>query len=195
MSSYNVNEILIEPFPIASVNILDIQYKNSYDRWSTIPSFEEHSKYKNNCIHESTVLRFNFKSINANKVRIVLEQKYFTNKNNLREFCVGLKNIEINNAIPSNEEAMFNFKLNIPKEYNNPVINNIDIIYNNKSQIDDNMVSIDLFYRDIDNVLHKINGQIPLALPSNEIEAKCKINSSEDILNLSHFEFEITNLT
>lgn len=191
VTSYQVNEIIVESFPVASVNVKSIQYSSSYISWTDIPSFDEHYLNDGNGIKDNTVARFNFKPIEANKIRIVLEQPYFANKNNLREFCLGAKDIQINYTKPSNQEAFFNFKLNIPETIKKPTLNSSNIIYNNPSQIDENTIELEYFYRDNEDVLHKINGTLPLALPSNEIEVKGKIYQCDNTVNLSHIDFNI----
>lgn len=191
VTSYQVNEIIVESFPVASVNVKSIQYSSSYIAWTDIPSFDEHYLNDGNGIKDNTVARFNFKPIEANKIRIVLEQPYFTNKNNLREFCLGAKDIQINYTKPSNQEGFFNFKLNIPETIKKPTLNSSNIIYNNPSQIDENTIELEYFYRDNEDILHKINGTLPLALPSNEIEVKGKIYQCDNTVNLSHIDFNI----
>lgn len=191
VTSYNINEIIIEAFPVSSVDIKELKYRSSYVTWTDIPSFYEHYENDGEGIKDSTIARFNFKPVNANQIKVILEQSYFANKNNLREFCLGAKNIQINYTKACYHQCFFSCDLNIPKKFKNPVLTEANIVYNNPKQIGDNVIELEYYYRDNDDVLHRINGHLPLNLPSNNIEVKGKVYQDDNTINLSHIDFFI----
>lgn len=175
VTSYDINEISIYPYPSNTCNLDNIEYRISNGSFETIPSFNDHNRITDNSINNYGPIKFNFKKINANQIRIAVSQNQYIQEGNNRIFYLGFKKIDIRSLEYVSNDNNFVFDIDIPENITSPMIVSVEEVYNNSSQIKSKSVQYEFFYYDKDNLLHKINDSLPFKCPSRKIVAKCKL--------------------
>lgn len=189
VSTRDVNSISVCPFPSNSVDIVNIESMN-FGNYYTIPTFAEH--YGQIQIPEATTksltnapnVRFDFKKIAVNKIRITLKQSTFVNgDNNTRIFYLGLKNfsVSLNKYVDDYSVFYSNVNFDSTKQVS---IYGITTMFNNTSQIND-MVQYEVFYYDINGIPHVINDAFPFTLQENKLLIKTKVFNSDSTPNIA----------
>ena len=189
VTTYNINEIRLSPFPCNGLNIVNIKYRMSNGAWKVIPGFSDHSEYVlNKGIENSPNILFNFKDIVANQIQITFQQQNHVMENGNKVFYIGCSDIDVRSNKYDDSSNFFNFNINIPSNISNPVINNVEAIYNNHSQLAPNSVQYEFYYTGDDKLLHKVRESMPFVSPSNNLTVKCKMINNDCTANISKFK-------
>lgn len=175
VTSYDINEISIYPYPSNTCDLHNITYRISNGGFESIPGFREHSKTINGIIPKYGPVKYNFKKINANQIRILIMQDQYIQEGKNRVFYLGFKKIDVRSLEYISNDNNFMFNIDIPENITSPMIVSVEEVYNNYSQIKAKSVQYEFFYYDKDNLLHKINDSLPFKCPSRKIVAKCKL--------------------
>lgn len=200
LTNKSINQIKITPFPIDAVDILSIETKTT-GSWSMIPSFEEYqqssleigkdnflNRTENVIIQNSPALKFNFKEITANQIRIRFRQQNFIQQDlGNREFYIGAKNIEIGYAAYHDQYYTFEVDAEIPTEGKQVMVQQLDVIYNNPSELFDEP-QVEFYWYDSDKQLHHINQTIPFATNKNRLMIRLKYFKSATTPNIKQLK-------
>lgn len=175
VTTYDINEISLYPFPANTYTLNDISYRISHGAWNSIPSFNKHSRYSDNGISKCSPIKFNFKNIEANQIKLNITQDNYIEENDQRIFYIGLKKLDIRSCSYINTNNNFEFEINIPNNIEKPMIINVEETYNNYPEIEAKSVQYEFFYYDDDGLLHTITDSMPFKCPKNKILVKCKL--------------------
>ena len=175
VTTFDINEISLYPFPSNTYSLNNISYRISHGAWNVIPSFESHSRYVDDKIPNCSPIKFNFKNIEANQIKINITQDNYIEEEEYRIFYIGLKKLDIRSCSYTNTNNNFEFEINIPNNIEKPMLINIEEVYNNYPEIEAKSVQYEFFYYDDEGLLHSITDSMPFKCPKNKIIAKCKM--------------------
>lgn len=132
-----VNEISFSTFPFNSTEVVEVQYSKTYDTKNLL-SIEEIKHHRGHVINDYSIgiyktlnnICLNFDSINAKLVAITLKQTQSIQKDNVKKFYLGIKDLKISykEYNDSNMEFFVDFT---PPTLEGVSINSIKVIYNN----------------------------------------------------------------
>lgn len=190
VTNKRINQIKINPYPVDAVDILSVEFKTNGD-WMMIPGFENHHRstsewfedfYGNQSeegfICNAPCLRFNFKDLTANQLRIRFRQQNFIQREpGTREFLIGAKSIEVGYATYHNQYYTFEADVVFPETEQTIVVEQIETIYTN-SEDEQSAFSdpqIECFWYDEYNKLHLIHQTVPFTLNRHKMLIKFKM--------------------
>ena len=196
-----VNELVISPFPSGYIEILDIQFKNN-GAWTTIPGFKKHSlcsektgtdmfgnAYSYYSIADAPDVKFNFRNIQTNQIKIKLRQNNFTydSENQRKIWYLGLRNVDVIYNMYTIDYSEFAMTFDFPETDRNIKIYDTPITFNNKDQsIDSNFgITKEYFYYDSDGKYHKIASQLPFVLEGHKLRVKYSIEGNQNTPNIA----------
>lgn len=110
ISNKDVNTIYIHPFPLNSVDIMNVEYRMNGE-WKSIPGFQPTIEADNT--------KFCFSELEMRSVRITLRQRHYVEKSGRQVFHMGLREVSILNNDYQNGIGRFN----IPVQFNETFIN------------------------------------------------------------------------
>lgn len=194
-----VNEIVVHPFPIGHEDVMDILYKTN-GAWTRIPGFDTYhditeetyhdifnNEYKRNVILNANNMRFNFKSVQMNQIKIKLRQRNYEydSVNNRRIFYLGLRNVDVLYNKYTTDNSIFAQTFDFPETDKLIKIYDVEPVYNNtKSNGKDFNVTKEYYYFDNANNYHKISGSIPFVLTGHKMLVKFYIEGNEETPNI-----------
>lgn len=214
ITTRDINQIAISPYPSNSVDIMALQYKQDNGLWVTIPDFLEHAgsktdAYRNefenhdsyNYLPCSPNVKFNFKEITGNQLKIILRQRNYISLNDEEKlFCLGAKEIEITNNRYNRAYDVFSFDVDFAKympsdpaypddttkKLNKIVtVHGLEIVYNNPNTVTNNTLQVEYNYYDMNNVAHKMTETLPFTIPFKKILVKCKMYKGNACPNIN----------
>ena len=194
-----VNEIVLKPFPVGNLDIMDIQYKSN-GSWTRIPGFENHfgveeeeytdtfdNVHKRIVIPNANNLRFNFKALQINQIKIKLRQRNFEYDSTLnrRTWYVGIRNVDVTYNRYSKNDSMFSQIFTFPETDKLIKVYDTEIFFNNDSS-DGNKFNItkEYYYFDSSDNYHRISSSVPFILNGHKLLIKFNIESSEETPNI-----------
>ena len=194
-----VNEIIISPFPLGHIDIMDIQYK-SRGSWVRIPGFDKHSgistetyndlfgnSYTRTFIPNSSNIRFNFKSIQMNQIKIKLRQRSFEYDSTLgrRVWYLGLRGVDVLYNRYSKDNSIFSQTFEFPETDRLIKIYDTDVYFNNSTPEEKTYnVTKEYYYFDSSDNYHKISGSAPFILNGHKLLVKFFIESGDETPNI-----------
>lgn len=205
ITTRDINQISISPYPTNAVDIMGIDYRNaSCGSWIRIPDFESHvgsaiSTYNDifnnatvyNYIPDAPNVKFNFNEISSNQIRIILRQRhYISGEGNTRIFCMGAKEIQVLNNRYTRDFNTFSFRVDFPEKDKNIIMCDVEPVYNNYTSIPSDSIQIEYYYLDDYDVAHKIVKSIPFTVPSKKMIIKCKMYKSTVCPNLNRLKIK-----
>ena len=191
-----VNQIILKPFPLGYVDIMDVQYKTN-GAWVRIPGFDNHTQ----CIDENYTdtfgnvktrriiknagnLQFDFKALNINQLKIKLRQTNcdYDPATNHKTWYLGIRNIDVIYNRYSKDNSIFTQTFTFPETDRVIKIYDTEIIYNNKQSTDiDFNVTKEYYYFDSDGNYHRITGSAPFILKNyHKVLVKFYIEGNEE---------------
>lgn len=211
ITSRNVNELLIKPYPANSIDILDVQYKTVTGTYEQIPCFETYCLNQTDFnIHQEEFetnidnhyqlidvdsIKLNFNPIKVHRVKITFRQKYYTkNDDNTKTFVLGFKTIDLRYNNYSNNYDVIGFNVEFPKN-KTIMFNSITPILSNKNEIDIKNINFNFYNVYEDGSKAKILNKTPFVCDTNNIYVECKIKSVECSPNILKFNvnYKYTN--
>ena len=195
-----VNEIVIQPFPLGYMDIMDVQYKSN-GAWTKIPGFDTHfgiedETYQDifgNTFHRKYIpnannLRFNFKALQINQIKIKLRQRNFEQDTSLnkRIWYLGLRNVDVLFNRYSKDNSIFSEVFEFPETDRLIKIYDTEVLFNNITNINDQNFNIvkEYYYFDSSNNYHRIAGTTPFVLNGHKLLVKFYIEGNEDTPNI-----------
>lgn len=110
ISNKDVNTIYIHPFPLNSIDIMNVEYRLNGE-WRSVPGFQP--------VIEADNTKFCFSELEMRSVRITLRQRHYVEKSGRQVFHMGLREVSILNNDYQNGIGRFN----IPVQFNETFIN------------------------------------------------------------------------
>lgn len=200
ITSRLVNQVEIKPFPAGYIDITGVYYKSN-GAWTLIPGFENYQNYTSetqydifgnpkvlNFIEEANDLKFNFKEVQTNQIRIKFRQKnfIFDEENNKRIFYIGLRDFNASYNTYSNDPSTFDMVFDFTETERNIKIYDVEITFNNSNVSQDENFGItkEFFYFDSNGLAHKINETCPFILRGHKLRVQFKTDGSQIVPNI-----------
>lgn len=191
LTTQNINTIVINPYPVDSVDIMSVEVKVN-GNWQLIPGFETHArstleeysdifgnKTEESFICDASNLKFNFNELNANELRIKLRQRnYIRKENGRKEFFLGLKSLEVYQNLYHDEYNTFNAMVEFKETDRIISIEDMEIILNNPNEVRYNTIQFEYYTVDEEGDLHKIPQTAPFNLDGHKMVIKFKMHES-----------------
>lgn len=202
LTTRDINEILVKPYPTNSIDIINIEYSNYNDFKIQVPTFSEFatSQSEYNILYNPETeeyelldvdsIKLNFKEIAATKLIVTFRQKYFTkNSDGTNNFVFGFKDIDIrNNKYPNSYNS---FQFNIDFNTNKTVtLSNVEPIITNNTQVEKKSIVFDYYYIDHNGEMNKIFDKLPFICPTNKIFVKGRMFSNNCTPNITKFKID-----
>ncbi|URZ09219.1 hypothetical protein [Clostridium felsineum] len=202
-----LNTIIIKPYPSDSVDITNVEYSLDGD-FITLPAFQNYNRDLNlqcstvfgdshdtNALNEVPSVKFNFKELNATKIRISFKQKHYVNsENGGRIFYIGAKNIEVLNCKYTDDYSIFYSKADFSVETGSIQLNDINLVLNNCNEVNNNQFETSLYYVDDNNISHIINDKLPCTIPTKQILIKSKLYNGDIVPDVNRIAIKYSVL-
>ena len=200
VTTRQINEIIIKPFPAGWIDIIDIKYKAN-GAWSTIPGFSQHygcaieeyndifgNVYNRHVLMDCPDVKFNFKDVETNQLKIKIRQRHykFDAEKNKNIFYIGLRDVDViyNTYSKSSSEFCMNFEF--PEENRHIQVHDVELYFNNSNAINDSSFGIhkEYFYYDGMGNYHKIPYSCPFQLDGHKMMVKFTIEGTQETPNI-----------
>lgn len=194
-----VNEIVIKPFPLGYIDIIDVQYKSN-GAWTTIPGFESRNDIEDetytdtygNIYHRKAIknagnIKLNFKAQNINQIKIKLRQRNFEydETTNKRSWYLGLRNVDVLFNKYSNDNSIFTQIFEFPETDKLIKIYDTEVLFNNiKSDKQEFNIVKEYYYFDSGNNYHRISSSVPFVLNGHKLMVRFLIEGNEETPNI-----------
>ena len=195
-----VNEIVINPFPLGNMDIMDVQYKTN-GAWVRVPGFETHfgseeetyndifgNTFRRTIIPNANNLRFNFKATQINQIKIKMRQKNYDYDSTLgrRIFYLGLRNVDVLFNRYSKDNSIFSEIYVFPETDRLIKIYDTEVLFNNTTRTGDQNFNItkEYYYFDSSDNYHRISTSTPFVLNGHKLLVKFFIEGNEDTPNI-----------
>lgn len=193
-----VNELLIKPFPMNSIDIKEIKYSSTYDvSYTTI--LDDLNDYEKNIIkdyrsyigqdyNESFNIRLNFEEKKIKVLTISFSQKNYVQNEGNRVFYIGAKEIQVNLNKYANTLGELSFRLSL--ESGTKKIENISPYFNNPSIASENSIEMEVYTVNALDEVYPVESSFPFSTTENELLVKVKIYpiDGKNTPNLSKFK-------
>ena len=200
VTTRQANEIVIQPFPLGYMDIMDVQYKSN-GAWVRVPGFETHfgaeeeeyedifgNTYHRTIIPNANNLRFNFKALQINQIKIKVRQRNFEYDSTLdrRVWYLGLRNVDVLFNRYSKDNSIFSEVFEFPETDRLIKIYDAEVLFNNITRADDQSFNVikEYYYFDSSDNYHRISGTAPFVLNGHKLLVKFYIEGNEDTPNI-----------
>lgn len=206
ITSRQVNQIILYPYPSGYVDVVDVQYKSN-GAWNTVSGFYEHAgaeeeEYKDifnntltrHSIKNSSNLRFNFSSLQTNQIRVKLRQRNYIAdiENNRRVWYLGIRDLDVNYNRYTRDHSEFSMIFDFPEVENNIKIYDVEVQCNNTfyganyNDLTNEHPNIyrEFFYYDSSGNTHKISASTPFILNGHKLLVKFTIEGIAETPNI-----------
>lgn len=200
ITSRLVNQIEVKPFPAGYIDITGVYYKSN-GSWTLVPGFENYQNYTSETqydifgnpitltyIKEANNLKFNFKEVQSNQIRIKFRQSnyIYDEENNKRIFYIGLRDFNASYNTYMNDPSTFDMIFNFTETERNIKIYDVEITFNNSNVSQDENFGItkEFFYFDSNGLAHKINETCPFILKGHKLRVQFKTDGSQIVPNI-----------
>lgn len=200
ITTRNINEVLVKPYPTNALDIISIEYVNHNDIKNAIPTFSEFAINQSDFniifnpdteeyeLADVDSIKLNFKDISATQIIITFRQKYY-NKNidNTNTFTFGFKDIDIRNNKYSNSYNTFQFEVDFNT---NKIVTLSDVVpvITNNTQMDNKSITFDFYSVTDTGSINKILDKLPFVCPTNKLLVKGKMFSNNCTPNVTKFK-------
>lgn len=194
-----VNEIIIKPFPLGYMDIMDVQYKTN-GSWIRVPGFNEHfgaeeetytdifnNQYKRIIIPNANNIRFNFKAMNINQIKIKMRQRNFEYDSTLnrRIWYLGIRNVDVLYNRYSTDNSIFSEVFTFPETDRLIKVYDSEVLFNNqKSTGTEFNIIKEYYYYDSSDNYHRISGTAPFILNGHKMMVKYYIEGGDETPNI-----------
>lgn len=178
-----MNEIILKPFPVGHVDVLDIQYKSN-GAWQSIPGFKSHHLCEEEDVKDifgnitgtkfvakdAGNMIFSFHAIQTSQLKFKLRQRHYEEEysgDDARHvFYLGLRDVDVRFNTYTNEHSEFTMTYQFPEIDRSIQIFDAEPLYNNLDVIDTDHFSItkEYFYFDSDGNTHKMSQTCPFIM-------------------------------
>jgi hypothetical protein len=126
ISSRDVNTIYIHPFPLNTMDILNVEYKLD-GGWRTIPGFQKTENIGN--------MKFCFSPTEMKSIRITLRQRHFVRKGSKDVFHIGLRQIGVEFTDYQTEIGRFEIPVEFSRNFIKKEILDIRPVFQNEESL------------------------------------------------------------
>lgn len=126
ISSRDVNTIYIHPFPLNTMDILNVEYKLD-GGWRTVPGFKHTENIGN--------MKFCFSPLEMKSIRLTLRQRHFVRKGNKDVFHIGLRQIGVEFTDYQNDIGRFEVPVEFSRNFVKKEIIGINPIFKNEEAL------------------------------------------------------------
>jgi hypothetical protein len=177
---------------------MDVQYKSN-GAWVRLPGFETHfgaeeenykdifgNSYKRIIIPNANNLKFNFKSLQINQIKIKMRQRNFDYDSTLdkRIWYLGLRNVDVLFNRYSKDNSIFSETFEFPETDRIIKIYDAETLFNNTKSSQEFNIIKEYYYFDSSNNYHRISGTAPFILSGHKLLVKFYIEGNEDTPNI-----------
>ena len=200
ITSRLVNEIVISPFPVGYVDVMDVLYKSN-GAWRQVPGFKRHdgceahqavdtfgntSTYYS--INDASNLRFNFQDLQTNQIKIKLRQRHYESDNEhaRRIWYLGLRDVDVIYNVYTRDHSEFNLVFDFPEVDRNIKIYDTEVFFNNENITNDKNFGVtkEYFYFDANGNAHKNPATCPFILQGHKVMVKFTIEGTQMTPNI-----------
>lgn len=126
ISNKDVNTIYIHPFPLNSIDIMNIEYRMNGE-WTTVPGFKPTLEADNT--------KFCFSELEVRSLRITLRQRHYVEKSGRQVFHMGLRELSVLNNDYQNGIGRFNIPVQFNETFINKEILDVKATFSNESAL------------------------------------------------------------
>lgn len=199
ITSRMVNQIILSAYPSGYIDVMDIQYKTN-GAWQTIPGFSYHmgyeieqytdifnNKFERGVIKNSPNLKFNFKPIQTNQIRVKLRQRNFEYdaENNRRVWYLGIRDLDVNYNRYTKDHSEFDMVYDFTETDKNVKIYDTVVSCNNSDTAAPENIYKEYFYYDADGNTHKVSESLPFILTGHKVMVRFTIEGATDTPNIN----------
>lgn len=196
VTSRLMNQIIIKPFPVGYVDIVDVKFKSN-GAWQTIPGFGSHTGYGSitvgtkvfNGILDSSNVKFNFQNVQTNQLKIKLRQRNYTYdaENNRRIWYLGLRDVDVLYNIYTRDHSEFDMVFDFVETDKNIKVYDAEVQFNNVNLTDDKNFGVtkEYFYYDSDGNTHKVASTCPFILQGHKLMVRFSIEGNQITPNIN----------
>ncbi len=168
ISNRDVNTIYIHPFPLNTLDILNVEYQLD-GGWNTLPGFKS--------IENAGNTKLCFSPTEMSKVRITLRQRHFVKKGSRQVFHMGIREIGVAHNDYQKGVGRFEIPVEFNSAFNNKEILDIQPIYQNSEtlsihQKDTKLLTFKVYEVDENEKLHYISDTFPIQIKTQKILLK-----------------------
>ena len=195
-----MNQIIIKPFPVGFIDIIDIKYKSN-GAWQTIPGFTEYNgcaayeasdifgnSYTYHAINNASNVKFNFQNIQTSQLKIKVRQRNYEYdaENNRRIWYLGMRDVDVLYNIYTRDHSEFEMVYEFPETDRNIKVYDSQVFFNNSNLTDDANfgVSKEYFYYDSNGHTHKIPSTCPFVLQGHKLMVRYTIEGNQTTPNI-----------
>ena len=193
-----VNEVIIKPFPLGYMDIMDVQYKTN-GSWVRLPGFNNHfgaeeesyedtfgNSYNRIIIPNAGNLRFNFKALQMNQIKIKIRQRNFEYDPTLdrRIWYLGLRNVDVLYNRYSKNDSIFSQVFVFPETDRLIKMYDAEVLFNNEYSNGTFNIVKEYYYYDSSDNYHRISGSAPFILSGHKVLVKFYLEGNEETPNV-----------
>lgn len=200
ITSRLINEIVVHPFPVGYVDVMDVLYKSN-GAWCQVPGFKLHSgcdEHQNvdifgntstyHSINDASNLRFNFQDLQTNQIKIKLRQRHYEvdNENARRIWYLGLRDVDVIYNVYTRDHSEFDVVFEFPEMNHNIKIYDTEVFFNNENITNDKTFSVtkEYFYFDANGNTHKNPATCPFILQGHKVMVRFTIEGTQITPNI-----------
>ena len=200
ITSRLMNQIVINPFPVGYIDIMDVQYKSN-GSWRTIPGFTQHYGCEQHqktddfgnisyyySINDTGNIKFNFQNLQTNQIKIKLRQRHSEqdNENNRKIWYLGLRDIDIIYNVYTRDHSEFDMVFEFPEVDKDIKIYDTEVYFNNENITNDENfgISKEYFYYDSNGNAHKNPATCPFILNGHKMMVRFTIEGNQITPNI-----------
>lgn len=200
ITSRLVNEIVISPFPVGYVDVMDVLYKSN-GAWRQVPGFKKHDGCEEHqmvdmfgnastyhSINDASNLRFNFQDLQTNQIKIKLRQRHYEtdNENARRIWHLGLRDVDVIYNVYTRDHSEFSVVFDFPEVNHNIKIYDTEVFFNNDNVTNDRNFGVtkEYFYFDANGNAHKNPATCPFILQGHKVMVKFTIEGTQITPNI-----------
>ena len=180
-----VNELVIKPFPVNSIDIKEIRYSSTYDiNYTTILDdlhtvsknvLKDYRSYLGEDYNECFNLRLNFPEKKMKILTISFSQKSYVQNDGYRVFYIGAKEIQVNLNKYSNQYGEFEYIIDLG-DIRLKQINSLVPSYNNFSMVvNEEILTQDFYLLDENDNETLVEESLPFSTTSQRLKIKAKL--------------------
>lgn len=165
ISNKDINTIYLHPFPLNSVDIMDVEYRMNGE-WTSIPGFEP--------VHRADNTKFCFPELEARSIRFTLRQRHYVEKAGRQIFHMGLREIGILNNDYQTGIGRFTIPVKFNETFINKEILGVEAAFSNTSALslfreDSRLATFKVYEVNSDGSESYLSDTFPIRTTKNEI--------------------------
>lgn len=171
ISNRDVNTIFIHPFPLNTMDIMNVEYQLDAG-WKSVPGFKP--------IENAGNVKFCFPPTEIRQIRVSLRQRHFVTKGNQHTFHMGIREIGVSHSDYQLEVARFEIPVSFNNAFLTKEILDIQPVYQNEQalsvyQKETKLTSFKVYEIGENGKERYLNDTFPVQVREKKILIKCLI--------------------